>query len=118
MRSRERPKGASGSTEVAARAANEVNEQDRLPAVTVLGGTRRGSREDEDARRKDRRERVKRATEDHSERIESSRLGLWRCPPSICWQLFISDRLGGLAVSCPRGIDEFVRKSLTPKPAN
>jgi len=42
----------------------------------VRDGTRRGSREDEDARRKDRRERVKRATEDRNERIESSRLGL------------------------------------------
>jgi len=33
VRSRERPKGASGSTEVAACAANTVSEQDRLPVV-------------------------------------------------------------------------------------
>jgi len=38
VRSRERPEGASGSTEVAARAASEASEQDRLPAVAVLCG--------------------------------------------------------------------------------
>jgi len=44
----------------------------------LSGGNRRGSREEEDARRKDRKEGSQRPTEDRSERIESSRLGLRR----------------------------------------
>ena len=81
LRSRERPEGASGSTEVAARAANGVSEQDRLPVVLCgAGGTQRGSREGEARRSKHRKERVKRATEERSKAREPSRLGLWMSP--------------------------------------
>ena len=55
-----------------------------IPASGASGKTRdEVSWKDEDARRKDRKERVKRATEDRGERIESSRLGLWECSPPI-----------------------------------
>ncbi|TKX72242.1 hypothetical protein EXE46_16050 [Halorubrum sp. GN11_10-6_MGM] len=45
-------------------------------------------------RRKHRREGAKRATEERNERTTASRLGLWRCSPSIHSQSFISERLG------------------------
>ena len=44
----------------------------------LWGGTQKGSREGEARRSKHRKERVKRATEEHSKEREPSRLGLWR----------------------------------------
>ncbi|MFY4816462.1 hypothetical protein ACOJIV_27875, partial [Haloarcula sp. AONF1] len=79
LRSRERPEGASGSTEVAARAASEASEQDRLPVVlcgvglkgAVAGGEAAGCpwrvaprcREDEARRSKHRSEGVSNASD-------------------------------------------------------
>ena len=76
---------ASGSTEVAARAATEGSEQERLPVV--LGGTQRGSRE---AAVGDVSTAASGASEERNERTAASRLGLWRCAPPI-YRRFINN---------------------------
>ena len=111
LRSRERPEGASGSTEDAA--PSEARRPSSGGAVRP-GWDSKGQSRGRRRRRKHRRERVKRATEERgsrrlrrlvitkgaerlsndSERTASSRLGLWRCSPSFSGQSRIAERLG------------------------
>ena len=72
-------------------------------------------REDELRRRKHRRERVKRVTEERSEAQESSRLGLWRCSQTVRQQLFIRERLGLWRCSPPIRPHLFINKRLRPQ---
>jgi len=58
-----------------------------LCGVGLKGAVARAKHDDASTAAKERQ----RLSEERSESRESSRLGLWRCPPSIYDQLFISD---------------------------